>query len=212
MPKQMYALEPGGPKQLEISWKGMWKDFTVKFNDQVIGTLSGQKELKAGQPFTLPDGSALSVQLVQKFFSAELQVLRNGQPLPGSSSDPASRLKNAYGIVFFVAGLNIVLGLIATLFQVEFLWAIGIGFFSIIFGLVFLLLGFFVKKRSLIALILAIVIFALDGILGLVFSVMAGVEPGIGGLLARVFLIIPMVQGIPAIRALKQRGTNATSI
>ena len=205
MPKQTYAVEPGGPKQLEISWKGMWKDFTVKFNDQVLGTLSGQKELKAGRQFALPDGSTLSVQLVQKFSSAELQVLRNGQPLPGSSSDPESRLKNAYGIVFFVAGLNIVLGLIATLFRVEFLQAIGIGFFSIIFGLVFLVLGFFVKKRSLIALILAIVVFALDGILGLVLSVMAGVEPGIGGLFARVILIIPMIQGVPAIRDLRRR-------
>jgi len=212
MPKQMYALEPGGPKQLEISWKGMWKDFTVKLDDQVIGGLSGQKELKAGKQFTLPDGSTLSTQLVQKMSSAELQVLRNGQPLPGSSSDPESRLKNAYGMVFFVAGLNIVLGLIAVLFKVEFLQAIGIGLFSIFFGLVFLVLGFFVKKRSLIALIFAIVIFALDGILGLVLSVMAGVEPGVAGLIARVFLIIPMVQGIPAIRELRQRNTNAPRV
>jgi len=201
----MYALEPGGPKQLEISWKGAWKDITIKFDDQVIGTLSGQKELKVGQQFTLPDGSALSVQLVQKLFSVELQVLRNGQPLPGSSSDPESRLKNAYGMVFFVAGLNLVLGVLAMLFQIEFLQALGIGLFSIIFGVVFLLLGFFVRRRSSIALILAIAIFALDGILGLVSSATNGVDPGVGGLLARVILIIPMIQGVPAIRDLRRR-------
>jgi hypothetical protein len=212
MAKMAYALEPGGPKRLEISWKGMYKDFTVKLDDEVVGELSGQKELKAGRQFVLPDGSALSVQLVQKFSGAELQILRDGQPMPGSSSDPESRLKGAYGITFFVAGLNLVLGVLATLFQIEFLQAIGIGFFSIIFGLVFLFLGFFVKKRSLIALILAIVIFALDGILGLVFSVMAGMEPGVTGLIARVFLIIPMVQGVPAIRVLKQRDISAVPI
>ncbi|MGC9396952.1 MAG: hypothetical protein ACP5J4_19070 [Anaerolineae bacterium] len=205
MAKLTYALEPGEPKRLELSWRGMYKDFTVKLDDEVVGELSGQKELKAERQFALPDGSSLSVQLVQKFSGAELQVLHDGKPLLGSSSDPESRLRNAYGMVFFVAGLNIVLGLIATLFQIEFLQSIGIGFFSIIFGLVFLVLGFLVRKSSMIALILTIGIFALDGILGVVFSVMAGVAPGVSGLLARVFMIIPMIQGIPAIRDLRRR-------
>ena len=84
------------------------------------------------------------------------------------------------------------------------LQAIGIGFFSIIFGLVFLTLGVFVKRMSPTALIIAIVIFALDAIFGLVLSVMAGINPNIGGLLARVFFIIPMIKGVPAIRTLKQ--------
>ncbi|MFN2110692.1 MAG: hypothetical protein ACK2UI_13590 [Anaerolineae bacterium] len=204
MAKLTYALEPGGSKRLEISWKGMYKDFMVKLDDEVIGELSGQKELKAGRQFALPDGSSLSVQLVQKLYSAELQILRNGQPLPGSSSDPENRLKNAYGMVFFVAGLNLFLGLIAWLFQVEFLQDIGIGFYSIIFGLVFLVLGFFVKRRSALALILAIAIFALDALLGL----LAGGASYATGLVVRVILIIPMVQGVGAIRALKQRETT----
>ena len=201
MAKLTYALEPGGPKRLEISWKGMYKNFTVKLDEEVVGELSGQKELKAGRQFALPDGSSLSVQLVQKFSNVELQVLRNGQPLPGSASDPESRFKGAYGIVFFVAGLNLFLGLLAWLFQVEFLLDIGIGFYSIIFGLVFLVLGFFVKRRSAVALILAIVIFVLDALLGL----LAGGASYVSGLVVRAILIIPMVQGVGAIRALKQQ-------
>lgn len=204
MPKQTYALEPGGPKRLEISWKGMWKNLTIKVDEQIIGTIAGQKELKQVNEFTLPDNTTLSVQLVQKISGAELQILRDGQALPGSASDPETRLKSAYGIVFVVAGLNLVLGLLATLFQVEFLQSIGIGFFSIIFGLVFLVLGFFVKMMSQTALIIAIVIFGLDAIAGIALSVMGGMQPSIGGLMVRVFLIIPMIQGVPAIRALKQ--------
>ncbi len=203
MPKMMYALEPDGPKCLEISWKMMWKDLTIRLDDQVIGVISNQKQLSAGQQFALPDGSVLSVKLVQKFSGTELQVLRHGQPLPGSASDPETRLKNAYGIVFFIAGLNLFLGLITWLFQIEFLQDIGIGFYSIAFGLVFLVLGFFIKRRSAVALIIAVVIFVLDALLGL----LAGGASSVTALLVRVILITPMVQGVGAIRALKQRAT-----
>ena len=203
MPTQRYALENGGAKRLEISWKGLWKNLAIKLDGNVVGTIAGQKELKAGQDLELPDGSVLHVQLVQKFSSTELQILRDGEPLPGSASDPMQRLKTAYGMVFFVAGLNIVLGVIAGLFQVEFLYAIGIGWGSVVFGVIFLVLGFFVKRESMVALILAIVTFALDGILGFFLAAQQGATPT-GGIIARIFLLIPMVQGVGAIRAIKQ--------
>ncbi len=156
MPKQSYALEAGGEKRLEISWTPFWKDITVSLDGNSIGTIPNQKALTTGQEFRLPDGSALKVQLVNRVTSTELQVLRNGQPLPGSASDPQTRLKYAYWVVYFVAGLNLVLGLISFLFNVEFLQQIGIGFGSILFGLVFLALGFFTQRKSMVALILAI--------------------------------------------------------
>lgn len=210
MPKQIYALEPGGPKRLEVSWKAMWKDFTVKVDDRVVGVASGQKQLKDGQQFRLKDGSTLSFKLRNKVSGVDLEILHDGQPLPGSPADPATRLKNAYNMAFFIAGLNTILGMAAVLFQVPFLQTLGIGFPSIIFGAVFLVLGFFVKGKSQLALILAVVVFALDGILGLIFTVMGGVTPSAGGLLARIFLIIPMIQGVPAIRILKQRVEKAS--
>ena len=210
MPTQRYALESGGDKRLEVSWKGMWKNFTITLGGNVVGTIAGQKELKAGQDFELPDGSVLHVQLVQKFSSTELQTLRDGEPLPGSASDPEQQLKAAYGIIFFVAGLNIVLGAIAALFEVEFLYAIGIGWSSIIFGAIFLVLGFFVKRESVAALILAIAIFALDGIVGFFLAVGQGAMPT-GGIVARIILLIPMVQGVGAIRTIKQQRSQAGS-
>lgn len=161
--------------------------------------------MAAGQEFQLQDGSTLKVQLVKKFTTTELQVLRNGQPLPGSASDPEARLKTAYGMVFFIAGLNIVLGLAAGIFQVEFLQSIGISFYSIIFGVVFLVLGYFVQRRSAVALVIAIAVFALDGILGLVTAISQGYDPGAGGTIARIFLLIPMIQGVGAIRAIKKQ-------
>jgi len=206
-----YALEPGGPKRLEVSWKAMWKDFTVKVDDRVVGVVSDPKQLREGKQFKLKDGSTLSVRLRNTLSGVDLEILRDGQPLPGTSADPATRHKAAYGVIFFVAVLNTFLGMSAVLFQIPFLLTLGVGFSSAIFGLVFLLLGFLVKRKSQLALILAIAVFVVDGILGIVFATMAGVTPSAGGLLARILLIIPMIQGIPAIRALKQR-TDATSI
>jgi hypothetical protein len=206
MPKQSFALEAGGEKRLEVSWKGLYKDVTVSLDGNSVGVIPNQKALSAGQEFRLPDGSTIKVQLVSKLISTELQVLRNGQPLPGSSSDPQTRLKNAYVMVYFVAGLNLVLGFVSFLFNVEFLQQIGIGFGSIIFGLVFLVFGFFVQRKSSLALILAIIVFALDGILGVVFAASQGYNPGAGGIIARIFLLIPMVQGVGAIKVLKSKG------
>jgi hypothetical protein len=205
MQKLTYALEPGGPKRLEVSWKAMWKEFTVKVDDRVVGRTSGQQELREGKRFRLKDGSYLSVKLVNKLTGVELEILHDGQPLPGTSADPATGLKNAYRTVFLVAGLNSVLGLVAVLLEAPFLQALGIGFYSILFGLVFLVLGFFVKRRSQVALILTIAIFALDGILGFVLMSAEGVIPSPGGLLGRILLMVPMIQGISAIRALKPR-------
>ena len=205
MQKLTYALEPNGPKRLEVSWKAMWKAFTVKVDDRVVGRASGQKELREGKRFRLKDGSYLSVKLVNKLTGVDLEILHDGQPLPGTSADPATRLKNAYRTVFLVAGLNTVLGLVAVLLEAPFLQALGIGFYSILFGLVFVVLGFLVRKGSQFALILAIAIFALDGILGFVLMSAEGVTPSPGGLLGRILLMITMIQWISAIRALKQR-------
>jgi hypothetical protein len=208
MPKQSFALEADGEKRLEISWKGLYKDVTVSLDGNSVGAIPDQKALSKGQEFHLIDGSTIKVQLISKVFtSPELQVLRNGQPIPGSASDPQTKFKTATIMVYFVAGLNIFLGLISFLFNIEFLQQIGIGFGSILFGLVFLVLGFFTQRKSAIALIIAIVVFALDGILGVFIAASQGYNPGAGGIIARIIFIIPMIQGLGAIKALKNKSS-----
>lgn len=80
----------------------------------------------AGQRFRLADGSSLEVQLKRTLFSTDLRVSRNGIPLPGSAGDPATGWKNAYGLMYFIGGLNILIGLLA-MFGVAFLLDLGIG-------------------------------------------------------------------------------------
>jgi hypothetical protein len=205
MPSQTFAFEPKGQRRLEISWAPFWKNITVKHDGKTIGTMADQKELKAGREFGLPDGSRIHVQLITTAFSVDLRVLRNGEPLPGSNADPAVRHQAAYGIIYCVAGLNLVLGLVAAVFQVRFLYQIGLNEYSILFGALFAILGHSTRKGSLLALILAIGLFALDSLSGFYFAISQGYTPSTAGLVARGFLLLPMLQGILAMRELKIR-------
>lgn len=205
MPKQSYAFETGGEKRLDISWKGMFNNVDVVMDGQSIGVIPNQKTLRQGQEFTLEDGSILKLQLNRSLMSTELQVTRDGQPLPGSASDPQTRYKNAYLLVYFIAGLNLLLGILASLFNIAILQDLGIGFGSIVLGLIYLILGFFVQRKSSLALILAIVLFIADSLFGLVSTVALGGSPGIAGLIIRVLILVPLFQGIPAIKALKSK-------
>ena len=203
MPKKKYPLRPVGPKRLEVSWRWMWKDLTIRLDGNQIGSIATQKELKAGREFSLEGGLTLKVQLARQL-SPELHLLIDGRPVSGSASDPAQLLRVASGIVFFIAGLNIVLGFAAELFQVDLLLALGVGVGSIFFGVIFLPLGFFIKRRSMLALAAAIGLFVLDGLLSMVLAVEQGGRVPTGGIVARVILMIPMVRGFGAIRALKR--------
>jgi hypothetical protein len=209
MPKRKYALERGGDKSLEIFWEGNWKNTKVRLKDNLIGAIPNKKELGTGQIFQLPDGTALRVQLVNN----ELRVLRNDKPLPGSSSDPAAKLAQSFGIIYFIAGLNIVLGFIALIFQVEFLQTLGFGIISVAIGFIFLVLGFFTQRRSLIALIIALIIYSLDTVLALFsgFNILAlsgdflmRIAPVIGWIIIRIGFLMGMGQGVGAINELKK--------
>jgi hypothetical protein len=204
MAKQVLALEQGGPKRLEISWEGTFKNFTIKLDGSEVGKLADQNALKLGQSFGLPDGSTLSVKLKSATLASELEVLRNGKPVPGSATDPVTRLSSAWGVLYFIGGFNVLLGIAAVVFQWDFLLNLGIGVFSAGFGAVYLLLGYLTSRRILIALIAAIVLFAIDGVLGVVSAIGNTSGSPVAGIVVRLLFLWVLVQGIGAIAAIKQ--------
>jgi hypothetical protein len=145
----------------------------------------------------------------KSFGSQGLNVSRNGKPLSGSADDPATRLKTAAGLVYFVAGLNVVLGLIAVVAESGFLARMGVGWGSVVEGALYGVLGWFASRRHTWALVVAVVLFAIDGIVSVAVGVGAGGPPPVGGLIARVFFILPMIRGIPAIAKLKSADSAA---
>ncbi len=183
MPKWKYALEPGGDKSLEISrgpfrWQ---KKIEVRLNGDLIGAFPDQKELANGQALQLPDGTTLRVQFVRTFFAQGFRLLRNDRPLPGSVPDPTTtRFANSVGSIYFIAGLNILLGFAAMIFQmagiehvlgdpeiatrVNFLQTTGFGIIPVATGFLFLVLALFTQRRSLVALIIAVVLYGLESV------------------------------------------------
>ncbi len=212
MPTLRYALDTNGPKRLLLSWEGQYRDFTIKLDDQVVGQGLGAKELAAGHTLALPDGSTLHLQTAGVPLVNELRVQRNGRPLPGSATDPASRVKAAWQVIFLIAGLNLVLGLIAAVFSVNFLLQLGLGWGSVILGLLYLGLGLLVQRYSLFALLMALVLFGVETVLQLFVPVLTGSGPNVAGLLVRALVLFVLAQGLPALRHLRRAGDHAPAV
>jgi hypothetical protein len=202
VPTARFALERDGPKRLEIRWGLGWGLRTVVTLDgKEIGSIPGRKELKEGRLFPLEDGSTLSVQSGPNLITQEFRVLRDGRPLPGSASDPAQRLRVASGVLLVIGGLSIAVGLVAELFRVQQLMQRGIGLGSMIEGVVYVLLAVLARRRSVVALGIAVALMVLDLVVGLAGP--RGVTPSYGGVIVRVLLLVTVSQGFGAIRALK---------
>ncbi|HRI44516.1 MAG TPA: hypothetical protein PLL78_14865 [Fimbriimonadaceae bacterium] len=210
MPKQQFALEPGGPKRLVVEWKAAFNNAKVSVDGQILSEFPKRRDFEAGGQWTLADGRRLEVRLRSRLFPGPtVEVMIDGIPLSGSSADPMTRLKNSAGVVLFVGGLTLLLGLIAELAKVDFLLRIGFGWISAGIGLVFIALGFGVLKRSMAALIAAVSLYVLDIVLTLVAIAETKGPPT--GIVIKVFLLIGMCQGFGALSDLK-RATSPTHV
>lgn len=210
MPKESLALERGGPKRLTLSWRFGWKDFTVSLDGQPVATVT-REELKAGKDVPLPDGETLMVQARPGMTSASLVVTLDGRLLLGSWAELAPVVKQAAYVFYFLAAVNVVLGVVALVAQVKFLLALGIGPGSLVVGVLLGIAGFFVMQRSLVAAILGTAQYALDGLVPIVLVMSAGGAPPSGGVVMRVVFIMMMIRGILGIRAQKAEEAAALS-
>jgi len=200
MPSVKFSLEGGGPQRIEVTWSRWWKNTTVKFDGTVLGTIPHEKALKAGQGFALPIGGSLRIQLVQKWFEPELQVLHNGKPLPGSASHPAQLVNLAAGFLYCIGWWSVAVSTLAVFFKIQVLVKAGIGWASVIEGAIIVWLGRLVKRRSLPALYAAIGLVILE-ILG---SLLGGQS---GSTMVHLALLVVLFRAIPAIRQLRATET-----
>jgi len=200
-PIKRYPLEIGGPIRVHILWNRRFTDTRVIVDGLSLLTVHSRAELREGRSVDLQDGSRLGVKLARAAFFYEFQVTRNGFPLPDSDSHPETILKSAYRLIFFIAGMSILFGLAATLSQAESLQQVA-GPWSVGTGIVLLLLGLLVRKRSAVALGLVIGLLVLDAL-----STLADPQASLSllGIITRVFFLAIMARGFGAIRVLKER-------
>jgi uncharacterized membrane protein len=90
-------------------------------------------------------------------------ILRNDNPLAGS--DPATRILRLSIGICLIGLLHIGLGIAALYFSWEYLITLDFDIISFVIGFIFLVLGFFTQRRSLIALIIALIIYCLEIVL-----------------------------------------------
>src|SRR5258708_1630245 len=125
MPSRSFALEPGGPIRLTVSWKGSWKNVSVALDGRSVLAIPTAKQLKEGREVRLEPGT-LAIRLNQSVFGPALLLSLNGRPLPKSGGDPRTRLAIAYTTIYFVGGFSIVAGLLPAGFSVPFLQEGGV--------------------------------------------------------------------------------------
>ncbi|HRE88036.1 MAG TPA: hypothetical protein PK095_02760 [Myxococcota bacterium] len=204
MAKQKFHLDTAKTQEILVQWKGIWKEVTVSHNGTTLGEpIPNMAELKKGRDYALPDGRTLNVKFEAGLAKNRLELKVDGRPVAGSGGDPKVQLKLAAGVIWFIAGLSILLGVLG-MTGVKFIEQMGIGWPSVAVGVVMGVLAFFTAKKSQAALGVAIGIFAIDTVLTLMAGIDAGGRVPTTGIIVRVFLFIAMFQGFAAIKKVKE--------
>lgn len=116
-----------------------------------------------------------------------------------------SRHRNAYLALYIIGGLTLLLGLVAELGRVDVLLQLfGSGWLVAVEGLVLLVLGYFTMRGSLIALGIALGLYAIDAIATFLIA-------GVRGIWIRLLVLFFLVQGFMALRELKRRQAVPTT-
>ncbi|UCH15214.1 MAG: hypothetical protein JSV22_04405, partial [Bacteroidales bacterium] len=120
MPHKVYFLNTEKKEKLDLHWKGSYKDFTVKLDNNELGVIKTKKELKQGREFVTGYNKKLEIRLVMQFgFIPSIEVLFNEIPVPGTMTDPKRQLTGIFYFILFIALLNIVFGLTGLIFDIK---------------------------------------------------------------------------------------------
>ncbi len=171
-----YTIEAGGEKRIEIVTNAKWRQTEIWFDGGLAATLS-QKELSSGYELPISDGSTLNFRLAKfNFQPHRLNITRNGQPIFKSitSYDNEMFINNAAYMVYIVAIINLVIGIISIFINIDAFVPFKFGWPNILFGGIFLVLGFFTKRRSIVALILFIIIYGADSFFAFIPALRTG--------------------------------------
>jgi hypothetical protein len=208
--KLIYPFEPEGGEFLEIVIKGLkWNEISVWFEGKQAGVFS-QKAMYAGQDLTISDGSILNLKLSKNNFQPErLKIFRNGQPIHRIVTEAMQQviIDNASTAIYLIGFFNVALGFSSFFIKIEVLEPFRPSWPYVIYGSVFLILGFFTRRRSMLALMLAIIIYTLDGLIGLVIiiSVLSSGYILVINPVMHIALLVGMINGIDGINAIRQK-------
>lgn len=204
VPTHEYPFERGGAPRLAISRAWGVGDAVVAFDGRRVRTVESAR-LAAGVFLDLRDGSTIYLRSANGFlWGVALEVTRDGRPLPGSATDLELRVDSAMSILLFLGVLNVLAGIGARVFAVDFLVERGVTGANIALGVLYGGMGLILKfGRSRVALGIAILLMLSDTLYLLATGSGPGIAAAIGGLAARSFFLIPLVRAFGALRQLR---------
>ena len=109
MARKSFALEDGGTERLTLNWQSRlnYARMVASFDGVQLNEVPfSEKDLAAGQQLTLPDASQLALELKWGLMGRQLEILRDGLPLPGSASHPRQLLRSGAALLWVVSALG----------------------------------------------------------------------------------------------------------
>ena len=205
MPQHIFYTDKERQKYLSASWKSNWSNFRLRYQNEVVCSFETKKELVAGRQFVMPDGHLLSVRL-KHGLQPELELLRDGQPLPTKSAVPSSNGRTVLQLALFLGILNIAAGIVAVVSQSDIMLSIGFGYGSVAVGTVYVLLAWGVKYIPSLAVYAIAALISIDIALLFVFTAMKeGPTSPVSGVLIKLFLVYAFIKSIDAIKKIKSQ-------
>lgn len=198
MPTRIYELAPGGVDRLSITWDPGWRNLSASIHGKTLLAGLGPPELEQGRSTTLPDGRRLDLRLDPGTFGSELRVLVDGAYLTPPQPAVRWQLEIPAAAMFLVGLLTLGIGVFLAVSQTKFPGLDGGGGLQVGLGLVFLFLGFFIRRGSRFAVIAAILLYGADTVAAIIAMIDSQIPPSLGAALFRFVMLFLVLLGLPA--------------
>ena len=209
MPSKTYYLDDAHTDIITAKWGFfLYNNFAVSYAGQELAATDPHAKIAKGRHYPLPDGRVFSAQLKENTYPQQLELLIDGQPVPGSGTHPREQMKQAWYLLLVLGVLNIGLGLLTEFGQLNALRELGLGWGSLVEGLAFVALGWLGYFRySVPAFTVAFVLLILDGVVSIGSAVATSHSPALGGLFMRVLFCLIVFRGMQAARQLRNENS-----
>lgn len=205
MAEHIYYTDKERQQCLTASWNKNWSNFQLRYQDEVVCSFATKKELVAGRQFVMPDGHLLSVRL-KGGLEQELELLRDGLPLPIKSVHPRSNGRTVFHLAILLGILNIASGIVALITQSDLMLSIGFGYGSVAIGAAYFLLACGIRHFFSLAFYAISALIMLDLVLLFVITeTREGPTSPVSGMFIKLFLVYAYIKGAGAMARLKSQ-------
>ena len=149
MTSEIFYLHREKTNFIRVDSEDNWTKILVYKNDEKLGEIDSKENLLFGKPFQTSDGEIVFIRLKSPIFGkARIVVLINGDPYyyKKHSKTPIDRIKQIYTDFFLIAIASLLLGFLSIALNNSDVSRIDFGYQSVIFGIIYLCLGFAFKK------------------------------------------------------------------